>query len=422
MSDAPGRPGLSRRRFLGGVGALGAGAAISAGGFAAIESRPEDEPPPPSNEIAFYGPHQAGIVTPVQDRLMFGSFDVQTGDRQELSGLLKTWTEAAARMSRGDVASPNPDHGAAPPADTGEAIGLAASRLTITFGFGPTLFQQGSADRFGLAVRRPAALVELPVFPFDALDPLKSGGDIGVQVCADDPQVAFHALRNLARLGRGTVLLRWSQAGFGRTSSTTTAQDTMRNLQGFKDGTNNLKAEDGALMAQHVWVGDRDDPDWMRGGSYLVARRIRMLIEVWDRSSLADQEATIGRAEVTGAPLGSHAEFDAPDLAAIDASGLPVIPENAHIRLASPDSNAGAMVLRRGFSFTDGIDPRTGQLDAGLFFLAYQRDPRTQFIPLQQRLSEGDALNEYIQHTGSAVFAVPPGVESGGWIGQSLFS
>ena len=97
-----------------------------------------------------------------------------------------------------------------------------------------------------------------------------------------------------------------------------------------------------------------------------------------------------------------------------------MIPVDAHIRLAAPDQNDGIRLLRRGFSFTDGIDPVTNQLDAGLFFIAYQRDPRRGFIPVQQQLAT-DALNEYIRHTSSALFAVPPGVQSGGFVGETLF-
>ncbi len=98
-----------------------------------------------------------------------------------------------------------------------------------------------------------------------------------------------------------------------------------------------------------------------------------------------------------------------------------MIPDDAHIRLAAPASNGGAKLLRRGYSFTDGVDPRTAGLDAGLFFLAYQRDPRRQFVPIQQRLAAQDALNEYIEHTSSAIFAIPPGTRRGGWIGETLF-
>jgi deferrochelatase/peroxidase EfeB len=300
-----------------------------------------------------------------------------------------------------------------PPDDTGEAQDLPPARLTVTFGFGPSLFRRDSEDRFGLAARRPAALAELPPFASDALDPDRSGGDLCVQACADDPQVAFHAVRNLARIGRGAVVMRWSQLGFGRTSSTSRAQATPRNLMGFKDGTNNIKLEDTDALERFVWVGANDEPAWLRGGSYLVARRIRMLIEVWDRASLADQQATIGRVKHTGAPLGGAHEFDP-----VRLSALPV---DAHIRLAAPAENGKVRILRRGYSFTDGMDPRLGQLDAGLFFISFQRDPQ-QFFHLQQRLAHTDALNEYISHTGSAIFACPPGTGTGGYVGAGLFA
>jgi deferrochelatase/peroxidase EfeB len=190
---------------------------------------------------------------------------------------------------------------------------------------------------------------------------------------------------------------------------------------GFKDGTNNVVAEDTDALHDHVWVGAHDDPAWMRGGTYLVARRIRMLLEVWDRSTLVDQEASIGRLKASGAPIGATEEFDAVDLEA-RRGGEPVIPMDAHVRLSAPSRNNGSRLLRRGYSFTDGIHPVTNQLDAGLFFIAFQRDPRRQFVPIQRRLGESDALNEYIRHTGSALFAIPPGVTSGGFVGETLLA
>src|SRR5262249_21595195 len=186
------------------------------------------------------------------------------------------------------------------------------------------------------AARRPAALCELPAFGDDALDPATSGGDLCVQACADDPQVAFHAVRNLARRGRGGVVMRWSQLGSGRTSSTSRAQDTPRNLMGFKDGTNNITLEDTAGPERHVWVRAASGPTWLTGGTYLVARRVRMLIEVWDRSTLADQESTIGRSKTSGAPLGGTDEFDEVDRGARYPDGKPVVPIDAHVRLAAP--------------------------------------------------------------------------------------
>jgi deferrochelatase/peroxidase EfeB len=330
--------------------------------------------------------------------------------RDELRDLLRAWSTASATMATGNaVGGGAAGAQLAPPDDTGEALDLTPAHLTVTFGLGPSLFD----ERFGLAAQRPDALRALPDLPGDALDRSRSDGDLCVQACADDPQVAFHAVRNLARIGRGVVTVRWSQLGFGRTSSTSRAQATPRNLMGFKDGTNNLKAEDARALAQHVWVGaDAGEPAWLRGGSYLVARRIRMLIEVWDRAPLKTQEETMGRTKVAGAPLGGTDEF-----ATLRPQELPA---DSHVRLAHPSSNGDARLLRRGYSFTDGLDHSLGQLDAGLFFLAYLRDPAA-FITLQNRLGANDALNEYIKHVGSGLWAIPPGVRPGGFVGDALF-
>lgn len=327
---------------------------------------------------------------------------------------MRAWSAAAARVTAGEPAGPVNEHPDVPPDDTGEAAGLASSRLTVTFGFGPGLFARGG---LGLAGRRPDRLRALPPLPAEALDPERSGGDLAVQCCADDPQVAFHALRNLTRIGRGTAVLRWSQLGFGRTATTSRAQDTPRNLMGFKDGTNNVRAEDAAELERWVWVGG-EGPGWLRGGTIMVTRRIRMLLEVWDRAPLSDQELTIGRRKSSGAPLGGEAEHDRVDLRA-RSRGEPVIPDDAHVRLSAPVLNGGAKLLRRGYSFTDGVDQERGQLDAGLFFVCFQRDPLRQFARIQRSLG-ADALNEYIVHTSSAVFAVPPGARQGRYVGQEL--
>ncbi|MEU4796755.1 iron uptake transporter deferrochelatase/peroxidase subunit [Streptomyces sp. NPDC023327] len=403
----------SRRSLLGWGGAGLALGAAAAGGAVAV-TRSGDEVAPAGETggaVPFHGAHQAGIATPVQDRLHFAAFDVKTDDRAEFVQLLKDWTSAAARMTAGHTVGEGAHGGLAeaPPDDTGEALGLKPSRLTLTIGFGPSLF-----EKFDLAERRPEALVELPKFPGDNLDRARSGGDLCVQACADDPQVAVHAIRNLARIGFGKVAVRWSQLGFGKTSSTTPDAHTPRNLFGFKDGTRNVSGQDTAALAKHVWVGEKDGPDWLAGGSYLVARRIRMNIETWDRTSLGEQEDVFGRDKGEGAPVGKAKEHDEPFLKAMKPG--------AHVRLAHPDANDGATILRRGYSFTDGTDG-LGRLDAGLFFLAYQRDVRTGFIPVQRNLARSDALNEYIQHVGSAVFAVPPGVrDKDDWWGRGLFT
>jgi deferrochelatase/peroxidase EfeB len=412
---------VSRRKVLGSLGVASAGLAVATTA-GALDRRAVSPSAAAGDTVPFYGANQAGISTPEQERLQMAAFDVIAEDRTELIGLLKLWSKEAEAMTRGEPVGPPSITPLAPPRDTGEALGLAASRLSVTFGFGATLFQKDGRDRFGLAGRRPEALADLPIFPGDELDPARGGGDLVVQACADDPVVAFHAIRNLARLGRGTVVMRWSQLGFGRTSSTGTAQVTPRNLMGFKDGTNNLKREDVEGLAADVWVGPQDYPSWMHDGTYMVTRRIRMLIETWDRTSLDDQQLTIGRVKDSGAPLGGRDEFDGVDLAARSAAGDPVIPIDAHIRLAAPATNSHEKILRRGYSFTDGIDPVTGQLDAGLFFICFQRDPHRQFVPIQQRLGMNDALNEYIKHVASGSFAIPPGTSPGGFVGETLVS
>ncbi|MFJ8136083.1 iron uptake transporter deferrochelatase/peroxidase subunit [Streptomyces sp. NPDC096013] len=417
MTETPKSDSPSRRSLIGWGGAGLALGAVAAGGAVAMTRTGDDVDPAGADTgaaVAFHGAHQAGIATPVQDRLHFAAFDVKTDDRAEFVQMLKDWTAAARRMTGGHAVGDGAYGGLAeaPPDDTGEALGLKPSRLTLTIGFGPSFF-----DHFGLSGSRPDALVDLPQFPGDNFDKSRTGGDLCVQACADDPQVAVHAIRNLARIGFGKVAIRWSQLGFGKTSSTTPGAQTPRNLMGFKDGTRNIAGTETDRLKKFVWVGDADggaDSAWMSGGSYLVARRIRMNIETWDRTSLQEQEDVFGRDKGEGAPVGKAKEHDPPFLKAMKP--------DAHVRLAHPDSNSGITILRRGYSFTDGTDG-LGRLDAGLFFLAYQRDVRKGFIPLQRKLSASDALNEYIQHVGSAVFAVPPGVrDQDDWWGSTLFS
>ena len=406
---------ITRRRLLASAGAGAAGIGLGGATGYLVGQETAEAKSDGTGSVPFYGEHQAGIDTPAQDRLHFAAFDLVTDSRAELREMLRAWSLAAAEMTAGtmigDVNSLQP----APPDDTGETVGLLPSRLTVTIGFGPSLF-----ERRGLGLRsdRPAALRPIPPLPADELNAAESGGDLCVQACSDDPQVAFHAVRNLARIGRGAVVMRWSQLGFGRTSTTSRSQDTPRNLMGFKDGTANIRAEDGDAMRRFVWVGG-EGPTWMRGGSYMVTRRIRMLLEIWDRSPLQDQELTIGRDKYEGAPLGGTKESDPLDLSA-ERGGRPAIPVDAHVRLASATANDGERILRRGYSFTDGVDESLGELEAGLFFICFQRDPQRQFVQIQRRLGSSDALNEYIKHVGSAVFAVPPGSRRGGYVGETL--
>lgn len=420
-----GRSGLSRRGMLGLAGAAVGAGVVGFGAGVAVD-RAVTASTPASAIYPFYGANQAGIVTPAQDRLHFAAFDVASGlDREGLIELLRDWTVAAARMTQGrpagkyGPASGPPD---APPDDTGEALDLPPGGLTLTFGFGPTLFRAADGtDRFGIAGKRPAALVDLPHFPGDALLDALTGGDLCVQACSEDPQVAVHAIRNLSRIAFGRAAIRWSQLGFGRTSSTSRSQATPRNLFGFKDGTANIKSEDSAVVEDQVWADGSDGSAWMHGGSYLVARKIRMVIETWDRQQLGEQERIIGRDKGEGAPLSGGTEFSEPNFLALSPTGGTKIDPDSHVRLAHPSMNDGAQLLRRGYNFVDGNDD-LGRLNAGLFFIAFQRDPRKQFIPIQNRLAKNDLINEYLKHVGSAIFAVPPGAREGSYVGAELFA
>lgn len=424
-AEDSGRSGLSRRGLLGLAG-LGVGAGVVGFGAGIAVDRAVSGAQAAAAVHPFYGEHQSGITTAVQDRLHFAAFDVNPGlDRDGLIDLLRDWTVAAARMTQGKPAGKyGPASGPAdqPPDDTGEALDLPPGGLTLTFGFGPTLFTTADGqDRFGIASKRPAALVDIPHFPGDALLDAISGGDLCIQACSDDPQIAVHAIRNLSRIAFGRASIRWSQLGFGRTSSTSRSQVTSRNLFGFKDGTANIKSEDQTVVEDQVWASGSDGASWMAGGSYLVARKIRMVIETWDRQQLGEQERIIGRDKGEGAPLSGGTEFSDPNFLALSPDGGTKIDPDSHVRLAHPTMNDGAQLLRRGYNFVDGNDD-LGRLNAGLFFIAFQRDPRKQFIPIQSRLARSDLMNEYLKHFGSGIFAVPPGAKEGSYVGAGLFA
>jgi len=384
----------SRRGFCAGsAGVLGA----ALGGFVpqARAAAPPIEP--------FHGLHQAGIATPPQGFTSFAVFDVTAGARAALQGLLQRWTAAAAAMTAGEA----PD--AAAPDD---APGLPPARLTLTFGFGAGLFEQDGRDRFGLRASRPAALIDLPAFAGDALEPARTGGDISVQACADDPQTAFHAVRRLARIAAGDARIRWAQAGFLSPRGAVTP----RNLLGFKDGTQNVNAADPFALDTFVWSG-LEGPAAMRGGTYLVVRRIKLAVERWDGVAVAEQERIIGRRKVSGAPAGGEREFEPERFDRRDGAGQLLVAADAHVRLASYEGS-GARILRRGYSYEDG---GVGGYEAGLLFMAYQKSPSRGFVKMFDRMAGTDRLMRFTTHVGSGVFAVPPGVALGGWIGQGFF-
>jgi deferrochelatase/peroxidase EfeB len=423
--------------LVAGAGALAGGLVGGFVGNAIGESQVTSEPVEP-----FGGAHQSGIVTDTQRQAVLAAFDMTSSDRGDLVALMKAWTRLGAELVTGaSVTVPiydSPDSsnanayadttGSSTTDDSFEAYGLGPSRLTLTVGFGRSLFTTaGGSDRFGIGAHRPEALISLPHFAGDELIAADSDGDLFLQACADDPQVAFHAVRSIARIAPDVATLRWTQLGF----SPSNEGGTPRNLMGFKDGTMNSNVHPPADLETSVWAGP-EGPAWMHGGSYLVYRRIRITLEHWDRLAPNLQEQVIGRTKLDGAPLGASGEFSPLDLDARDGRGNLIIPETAHVRLAAPQANNGAVILRRAFSYNNGTTPfverwppwrQALEYDAGLLFLAYQKDPRNAFLPIFGQLAETDALNQFTTHTASAVFAVPPGTNGAGdWIGSSLLS
>lgn len=413
---------ISRRDILKTAGVGGVGVILGASGLGGLLSLKEGNAATLNSKeiIPFYGEHQGGITTKTQNHVYFVSLDVTTSQKAELVKLFKDWTKAAALLTEGKAVGELSSNEFLPPKDTGEAAGLSPSNLTITFGVGPSLFVRDNQDRFGLKQKQPKELVDLPKFPLDALEEAWSGGDLCIQACADDLQVAFHAVRNLIRIARGKAALRWAQTGFQRTKQADPKEETPRNLFGFKDGSANPDVKSEKQMNEHVWVQPGDGPNWLVNGSYLVVRRIQMFIEVWDRSTLKEQEKTFGRYRDSGAPLGQKDEFEQLDFEKKTEQGEYSIPVDSHTRQSHGDGSQ--KILRRAYSYSDGMDVKTGSFDAGLLFLCFQRTPSKQFIPIQSRLAQMDKLNEYTSHRGSAIFACLPGAKQGGFIGETLFN
>ena len=352
----------------------------------------------------FFGDHQSGITTPSQRHIYFLVMDLHTDKLEDVKQMFKDWTAFSANLTQGNNIKPYTNNEFVPPTDTGEADSLGAYGLTLTFGVSPSFFK-----KLGLTAKQPKELADLPLFPRDQIRPELSGGDICIQACAEDPQVAFHAVRQLVRQARSTITMKWSQSGF---VSYDTGNETPRNLFGFKDGTANqdtLKDAD-----KNLWA---NSPDWFNGGTYLVARKIQMFLETWDRTSLKGQDETFGRHRASGAAIGKTQEFEPVDITAKDPSGKPTIPENSHVGLMKA---SGVHILRRSYSFSSGIDPSTGQFDTGLLFISFQKSP-AQFITLQSALGRMDKMNEYTKHVGSGLFACFGGIKQGEYIGQKLF-
>ena len=390
---------MDRREFLKKAGIGGAGLALGLSGASAFFANKEQDSKNIADgqeEISFYGKHQSGITTPMQKNIYFVVLDLHTKDKEEIIQLFKDWTNYSEKLVNGDLVKKDGSNALLPPSDTGETVGLNPYRLTLTFGVSASFL-----TKLGLEKKRPKLFRDLPAFPKEQLREQYTGGDIVIQACADDEQVAFHAVRNLIRKGRNKVTMKWSQSGFAAIGD---RMETPRNLFGFKDGTANVTTEKD--FDKVVWS---DSQDWMKNGSYMAVRRIIMHLETWDRTNLQEQENTFGRYKESGAPFGKKNEFDEVDLS--------LLPVDSHVRLAK---EVDLPILRRSYSYSDGIDPKTGQFDAGLLFIAFQKDP-DRFVKIQTNLGADDKMNEYVTHIGSGLFACFGGVKEGGYIGQDLF-
>ena len=408
---------ISRRQMLKYTGASAVGIAIGASGLGGILNTfgmiaPEDDTSA-VNKVLFYGNHQSGIATQTQSHVYFVSLKVLVTSKNELQELFKKWTPLAVRLMNGESVSQSDTNGFVPPKDTGESEGLDASNLTLTFGVGPSLF-----EKVGLGNKKPKELQNLPHFPKDQLNPAYTGGDICIQACADDPQVAFHAVRNLIRAASGKVSLEWTQTGFNSFPIKNGKKQTPRNLFAFKDGTVNTDTESKSEMNNIVWIQPGESASWMTNGTYLIVRRIQMHLETWDRTALHEQENVFGRHRDSGAPLGKTNEKDNLEVNRLDEKGKPVMPVDSHSRLAR---ESGERIHRRAFNYSSGVVDETGSYDAGLLFISFQKNPK-QFIKIQNSFGRSDKLNEYITHRGSGIFACFPGIQKGSYIGEALFS
>ncbi|MET9731746.1 iron uptake transporter deferrochelatase/peroxidase subunit [Streptomyces sp. NPDC006458] len=406
---SPAGGGVSRRTLLATAGATGLalGAAGGAVGYAAAPAGATPLTSVGAGAAMFHGKHQPGITEALQSRGHLVAFDLAPGaGRREAAALLRRWSDTARRLMAGEPAA----HG-----DTGVALDAGPSSLTVTFGFGHSFF-----GRTGLQNQRPVSLDPLPDFSSDQLDKARSNGDLWVQIGANDALVAFHALRAIQRDAGDAARVRWQMNGFNRSPGATAHPMTARNLMGQVDGTRNPKPAE-ADFDKRIFVpaSGAKDPAWMANGSYAVVRRIRMLLDDWDELSTKAQEDVIGRRKGDGAPLSGGSESAEMDLEKTDAEGNLVVPVNAHARISRPDQNGGAAMLRRPFSFHDGIGA-DGVPDAGLLFVCWQADPLRGFVPVQRKLDRGDALSRFVRHEASGLFAVPGGAAEGEYVGQGL--
>ena len=404
---------LPRRGLLFGGAAVGLGALAAAGapfaGAAVGQLTGNPAPDEPAERVhggtavAFYGDRQAGITTPAQAHGVFVALDLRPGTtRARVKALLRLLSDDAANLCAGTPAL----------ADTEAELAQVPARLTVTFGFGPGLVAAVAP------ARAPGWLKPLPAFSIDRLQPGFSGGDLLLQICADDPVTVAHAQRMLLKDSRSFTTVRWVQTGFRRSYGSEKSGTTMRNLFGQVDGTSN-PAPDSTDHERVVWGGG-DIPAWTDNGTSVVIRRIAMNLDKWDEVDRVGREDAVGRRLSNGAPLTGEQEHDEPDFTAMSRHGFPLISDVSHLRRARPEDSS-QRIFRRAYNY-DAAPGAGGVSDSGLIFVSYQADVEKQFTPIQRRLAEADMLNLWTTPVGSAVFAVPPGCREGGFIGEQLFA
>ena len=410
---------LSRRKFLQGTATGAAGTALAGGvliGGARADANAATQGTEVTEEASypFHGAHQSGILTPgpsgKQAATCVAAFDVTADSKAALAELFQAITTRARFLAAGGTP---PNLGVSQPPSDSDVLGpvVPADGLTVTLSAGSALFD----DRFGLADRKPLKLKPLVAFPNDSPDPAWLHGDLVLQFSANHQDTVHHAIRDVLKHTRGGMQLRWKMEGY---NSPPRPSGSGRNLLGFKDGTANPT---GTLASSLIWVDDPKEPAWAMGGSYLVVRLIRMLVEFWDRVSINEQEGMFGRRRDTGAPLDGTNEFDTPNYKA-DPHGK-VIPLDSHIRLANPRTSqtANQRLIRRSYNYELGVD-LNGNLQAGHIFIAYQQDLERQFETVQKRLIN-EPLVDYVQPFGGGYFFTLPGVRSqSDWYGRSLLA
>ena len=413
---------LSRRALLtGGAVGAGIGALLGGGGtYGALGLRDErlrreaeldasvvpalsdvaEAPGFGGEALSCHGTHQAGIATVPGALVRHIAYTLLPDtDRAALARMFRILTGDIEALTQGvgPLADPEPELAARP------------ARLAITVGVGAELVSRINPKS------KPAWLGPLPAFSLDDLGHGYDGGDLLLTIQADDQLPIAHAARMLHRDLERFAEISWVQQGFRQSRGTEAPAFTMRNLMGQVDGTVNPAPVDPDFDSL-LWLTEADGQPWLAGGSAFVLRRIRMELDTWDRVDRPGREQTIGRTLADGAPVthpdgGEHAEAD---FDAKNALGLSVIPAAAHIRRAH-STDPSERIVRRAVNYDDGHE-------SGLLFGCFQRDPAKQFVPIQQRLDEADMLNEWVTHTGSAVFAVLPGFRSGEILGASLLA